>query len=407
MGAPPIVKGKVPMPFMEFDTKSLPLRAIKWLYWRLVAGKNYLVAFGRQLRNYSKWVLRFLFSRRGWIANYVKAAFRFSNNYAKWFFRIVQFRIQWAFSWVKRLAGRPYKLPTPIPYAKALAPSSYTLSLRDFSEFFLKSLRRGKKDHEEHPLEHEVIAAPLTKTGNARIPVAAVFHIYYLDLADEMLVKLSEHQQFFSLVVITHSFKIEDLEHLRNLVRTRLQCKVIYKYVENRFRDAKPFIEVLHMPELEGYSAILKLHTKKSPHLNEGASAHWRKDLLDGLLPERAVIARIINALATAPDPVWACPATWISEPKHWGINGLGVWSMTKELGLSYFPKTEFPMGNRYWFNNPFAKEIRNISIPPTQDPKENGWTDGTWAHALERVPGQISKAKGKYIKIPVVKDDK
>ena len=44
-----------------------------------------------------------------------------------------------------------------------------------------------------------------------------------------------------------------------------------------------------------------------------------------------------------------------------------------------------------------FAKYLKKVPIPKILTPGEENWTDGTWAHAVERIPGQISASAGNF----------
>ena len=64
----------------------------------------------------------------------------------------------------------------------------------------------------------------------------------------------------------------------------------------NRGRDVLPFVHLVNAGVLDGYAAVCKLHTKRSPHREDGDT--WRRHLIGDILPEGRTGATLARFLA-------------------------------------------------------------------------------------------------------------
>ena len=127
--------------------------------------------------------------------------------------------------------------------------------------------------------------------SDARMLVVA--HVYYPEVwfdIEDRLVRLPEP---YDLVVSLVEGRTEVLEPQ---IAERLPHAIIH-HVQNHGRDLGPLVELAGAGVFDGYDAILKVHTKRSPHRVDGDA--WRVALLDGLLPSPEGIRRIIELLRT------------------------------------------------------------------------------------------------------------
>ena len=222
-----------------------------------------------------------------------------------------------------------------------------------------------------------------------------IFHVHYLEIAVEMIDYLIQSKVVFKNVVITCTDDdlCPSLERAaKNLAQDRLEVIT----VENSYRDARPFLIALH--RLENNLPILKIHTKKSPHLSELDGTAWRQSLLKGLVPDAIHSYRFTNLLKSESVPLVICPKEWLAEKKHWGHNDIHVYSICRALGITMVRKAPFPMGTMFWANKELVNELKKLPIPGPQDLREAHWADSTWAHGLERAIGQIVANTGKGI---------
>ena len=219
-----------------------------------------------------------------------------------------------------------------------------------------------------------------------------ILHVYYSDIGLEILTQVVPAEEYFEKIIITHSLTPDSLKNFKDEVPLELANKCIFIKVENHLRDSGPFIQALRSNYLKDYKAVLKLHTKKSPHLQNNRGALWRINLIDSLLDPR-YIKSVIRELASNNDALWICPKNWISTKKQWGFNSFQLWKIMGDLGKAFKGPCPFPAGNMYWLNSHLSQEIKHIEIPTLACNKNLNisWNDGSFEHVIERVPSQFS----------------
>jgi lipopolysaccharide biosynthesis protein len=214
-----------------------------------------------------------------------------------------------------------------------------------------------------------------------------------LDIGLEMINRIIAKNLKFETVIVTYS-----TPHFEEVLESALESicvePVILFQTDNYLRDVAPFILAIRKFQPKGN--LLKLHTKKSPHLKRETAETWRNSLLDGLLPDTQSVKIINDHLSTYQQPALYCPRKWLSEKKHWGRNGRYVYQMCNELKIPYQKHAPFPMGTMFWCNEQMVNELSKLDFPPmSPQHSERGLMDGTWPHAFERLLGQIVLSNG------------
>lgn len=168
--------------------------------------------------------------------------------------------------------------------------------------------------------------------------------------------------------------------------------------VPNKGRDALPFIKTAALLDAMGYKKVLKLHSKKSEHRdNDGNTAEsggsWLGNTLNALIPtDKQVLSILLKSL----------------EDKNTGIIGPGEYYFPLKMFLSHnlqlikrimngidnnfmsggvadrLDQYSFFGGTMFWIDLETIRDTFKISALNFQN--EHGQTDGTMAHALERV---------------------
>ena len=319
-------------------------------------------------------ILHFAYWRRIWLANYCRAAMRYIRNHAVSASRIVR---------------------NHAVSASRIVRNYDNLGRKDVLHFLRQRFTYRKLADIEKRWNY------ISRSNIADVPsqrfVSAnlIFHVHYLEIAVEMIDYLIQSKVVFKNVVITCTDDdlCPSLERAaKNLAQDRLELIT----VENSYRDARPFLIALH--RLENNLPILKIHTKKSPHLSELDGTAWRQSLLKGLVPDAIHSYRFTNLLKSESVPLVICPKEWLAEKKHWGHNDIHVYSICRALGITMVRKAPFPMGTMFWANNELVDELKKLPIPGPQDLREAHWADSTWAHGFERVIGQIVANSGRGV---------
>ena len=218
--------------------------------------------------------------------------------------------------------------------------------------------------------------------------IAIHIHIYYLDVVREFASLLKNMPFPYDLFISSHSKEIIDMceylyKDLPNLGKINL------KQVENRGRNFAPLFCAFG-EQLIHYDYIAHLHSKKSLY-NKGATQGWREYLSDTLLGNEQQIRKIFRLLQNDelfgivyPQnyhllPYWA--NTWLANEalgRFWGSR-LGI----DNLPRGYF---DYPAGSMFWAKVDALEPLFKAGITLDDFPEEAGQTDGTLAHALERL---------------------
>ncbi|WP_239350282.1 HAD-IA family hydrolase [Snodgrassella communis] len=229
-------------------------------------------------------------------------------------------------------------------------------------------------------------------------------HIFYNDLINEFVIQLSKIPFKFDLFI---SVPEEDtlkkcqqkFKKIKNVKQT------VIKIVPNRGRDIAPmFVEFGH--ELRKYDYIAHLQSKKSKY-NNGATNGWREYLFNTLFGSSLNIKRIF---------------TLFTEDKKLGIiypqmfhrlpSAAFTWLANRAQGQQLLDKMKLPMidgyfnfpaGSMFWAKTAAILPLFDLNLGWKDFPEERGQTDGTLAHALERLLGIVPSQIG--YKSIIIKD--
>ena len=219
----------------------------------------------------------------------------------------------------------------------------------------------------------------------------AVIHIWYPDLLDELVAALRTSGIDWRIVITTtHERESQVRERVAQL---GLNAEI--DVFENRGRDILPFLHVANRLLDEGVTALLKLHSKRSTHRQDGEI--WRRELLDKLLaPERA--SRILAAFRDDAT-LGLVHAEGHLQPLdyYWGANQANVDYLTRRLGIPA-PQVEhdsFIAGSMFWLRPAALRLLLDAHLEVADFEAEAGQLDGTLAHAIERVFSLAATAGG------------
>ncbi len=221
--------------------------------------------------------------------------------------------------------------------------------------------------------------------------VGAILHAHFMDVAEGLITSLAHIKNLEKVFVTYNNSNYESL--LRNLVEQNLRAGIdlTLLLVENRGRDVLPFLRVIEYIETnpdKKCDAYLKLHTKKSTHL-EGGGDSWRDGLIRSLVPPN--VDEISQYVASNSNLGFVAPLSWIAGAESWGRNKKKVRLLMKRAGYKTRTKLLFPAGTMFWFNSNLIDLLKPINIQPEEFESEKGQLDGTTAHAFERVIGRVS----------------
>lgn len=235
----------------------------------------------------------------------------------------------------------------------------------------------------------------------ARTPRAvAVLHVYYPSLLDE-LIDAAERAPWVSRVLITCAFEQQSAIQ-RSLASRETKGEALPIRVvsfENFGSDVLPFLKVLDDEWLLDADLLLKIHTKRSPHLPIGKGDTWRRSLLEGLAPtdelRRLGASELLKRTAEDQYPRLIWPIRWAYSVESWGANRSATLQLWRgQLSNSRGPLV-FPAGTMFWCNKPFLEVLRHTSRATSSEihSSETYAPDGAIAHAVERRIGQLASS--------------
>ncbi|QEE39062.1 hypothetical protein FV241_14260 [Methylobacterium sp. WL2] len=236
----------------------------------------------------------------------------------------------------------------------------------------------------------------LRESTPARIVV--VVHAFYVDVFEELLPHLVRGIPRFDLLVSTDQpDKKAALEAAA--VRTGLAGRCRVELVENRGRNFGPLVTVF-APDILRYDYVLHVHTKKS--LFSGAEqTRWRDEIYRALFANGACARLAVALLDEDPRIGLFFPETskHIVYWAHTWLANIGAgYGLLDRLGLRYDGFDEYldyPVGGMFWARVDALRPLLTAGLTPQDFPEEHGQTDGTLAHAIERVVPIVCRSQG------------
>ena len=165
--------------------------------------------------------------------------------------------------------------------------------------------------------------------------------------------------------------------------------------VNNHGRDILPFLKILPELKRDGIKVMVKVHTKKSTHREDGHV--WRADLYEQLLATKQ-IDRAIGLFNDDPS-VGLIGANGHVVPMSYyeGSNLERMSALSYRMGISAqeVRTLNFCAGSMMIAKTQVFEALTNLAINPDDFETESGQVDGTLAHAIERLFSVSAYAMG------------
>jgi len=155
---------------------------------------------------------------------------------------------------------------------------------------------------------------------------------------------------------------------------------------QNKGRDVLPFMKELPAIINSGYEFVIKLHTKKSLHRDDGNS--WRSELLSNLLSKNCV-DKNMQIFEEFEDVGLIGPCgNVVPMSYYWGGNAKNVTNFSKMMGVNSQELDHIPFvaGTMFIARVDALKPLAALNLAEEQFESECGQVDGTVAHAIERL---------------------
>jgi len=161
--------------------------------------------------------------------------------------------------------------------------------------------------------------------------------------------------------------------------------------VKNIGRDIYPFLQAIKHQHVLDCDVFLKIHTKKSLHLDEYKGRNWRQQLLTSLCPNHEQTSQIAAALHNTDEAWIACPEAFTAGNESWGKNKKNVKKLTKDLDIKVSKNLVFAAGSMFWGRKDVISTLQKLVIEEYEYNSKKNQLDGSIPHAVERLIGIIS----------------
>jgi len=296
------------------------------------------------------------------------------------------------------LRSEVFRLQTIIASMEQSRSWKLTRPLRSFAKWtrfyqlqrYREQARKKALIIQQSPLER---ASQVISQKNYKVPnVCGIAHVYYTDLADEIIEAFLRCGTLDSVVITTPTPTDELLiDALEKLSKERPTLNIAVLPIKNLGRDIYPFMQAIQHKYVRDCDVFLKIHTKKSLHLDEYKGRNWRQQLLSSLCPNKDQTSQIAAALHNS-DDVWiACPEAFTAGNESWGKNKKNVKTLAERINAKVSKNLVFAAGSMFWARKEVALALQNLRIDEHEYHEKHDQLDGAIPHAVERLFGVVT----------------
>ncbi|MFJ1253067.1 glycoside hydrolase family 99-like domain-containing protein [Cupriavidus sp. CuC1] len=267
--------------------------------------------------------------------------------------------------------------------------------LDPFKHFLQVGRWEGRRSRPLPPIEGGINTTPLPIVRGRGFPnpkkIAVCLHIYYVDLWKQLRETIARLEEDFDLFVSLVD-RGSPLDSVRGEILSAYPNARVFVF-PNHGRDIFPFVYMATAGLFDPYDAICKIHTKKSPHREDGD--FWRTHLINGIVPECDAGDLLNGFLANEKLGIWVADGQIYEGDKWWGANNKGrVAELLHRIEIRHpLDRLTFPAGSIYWLKRPIINLIRGMQLTEVDFEAEDSQVDGTSAHAFERILGYLAEA--------------
>lgn len=228
--------------------------------------------------------------------------------------------------------------------------------------------------------------------------IAVHLHLFYFDLLPEFIWYLNNIPYKFDLYISCQiDGPVKKITKMAKKIKNVNQ--VIVKECQNRGRDIAP-LYVWFREEIEKYDFFLHMHSKKSLYTGT-EKVGWRQMSLDSLLGSEEVVRKIFGMFTDNEKIGLVYPEYYIDFCKFhcsWLTNDI--------IGREFLDKLDieqdkmmfnYPAGSFFWARTEAVRPLFDMKLEIEDFPEEQGQTDTTLAHVLERAIACVAEDRGYY----------
>lgn len=239
-----------------------------------------------------------------------------------------------------------------------------------------------------------------TRLDKTSLKIGIHCHIFHVDLADELLEKVSHCPFPFRLVITS------DTEAKRTIISRVLQgfkfSEVEIRIVPNRGRDVAP--RLISCRDLFfSCDLLLFLHTKNTACFSQRAD--WRRWLVENNCGSADMYRNIVGLFENDGSIGLIYPQTFplVRRWMVWGGLFRSAQAFYKRMNIELSPlhKLDFPVGSMYWARTKAMMPLIELNLRWDDFPEEAGQAHGTLAHVIERSINYVCESVGyRWVKI-------
>ena len=276
------------------------------------------------------------------------------------------------------------------------------------SEFILENLARNTAPKTLNTTASMLEILPevdVSYDQAAPLRIAACVHLYYEDMADELLDALCTLPSAFDLYITTANEQKAGFIERRIADRadplvSRSEVCVI---PSNRGRDQSAFYVGMRDVLLsDDYDLVVKVHSKKTVQQGPTAGEFFKRQQLENLLHSPGYTANVVALFQREPGlGVVYAPTIHIGFPTlggAWFGNQHRALEVCRELGVSV-PLDQVsplaPLGAMFIARPAALRRMADAGWTYDDYPEEEGYADGGLAHVQERIVSYVAAEDG------------
>jgi glycosyltransferase involved in cell wall biosynthesis len=249
------------------------------------------------------------------------------------------------------------------------------------------------------PLEFLLSDGHRHESATKEHDTAVILHVFYPQIFKEIATYLSNLDNDFDLYV---SLPISKADFSNEIFAAFPHARIIL--TENRGRDIAPFLQILGKTQSLGYTHLLKLHTKQSPHRMDGE--FWRKEVYEQLVGAWETVALIKNLLKSDREVGIIGPKGHVLNNRlYLGGNQANISWLAGKAGIQAWQEvlSYFVAGTMFWAKPEAFRIITSLDLQPSDFEPEPIDADCAMVHGVERFMGlAAAKAGFKIVEVDV-----
>lgn len=228
-------------------------------------------------------------------------------------------------------------------------------------------------------------------------PIVVFVHVHYLETWPDLSRRIEDTVRSPFRLFVTTTRRADEI------VPPTSAYMVDFTVLEtaNRGRDVLPFLRAVE--QAGAFDVGLKLHGKRSVHRLDGEA--WRDALVGSLLTSADAVCGVVERFAQDRRIGLVAPhASLCSISRHVGGNSAPMASVAERTGTDLagmLARTPFfCAGTMFWFRRAALERVAGAGLADLFA-NEEGQTDGTVAHAMERLFAAFVEAEN-FLAVPM-----